>query len=253
MVSRETRIGQLFVELADTLTDDFDPVELMQQLAEACLELLDVDATGLMLLDPRGRPRLVASSPDLMHDLELFELQSDEGPCLDVIQTGQPVLNVQVLQAQDRWPRFTAVALEAGMQSTHALPLKLRSTLVGAVNLFARKEQHLSEGDVALGQALADVAAIGLGQQRVTRDPAMLAEQMQAALDTRNVVEQAKGMLAEHSGLHPGDTFPYLRAHARQTHQTLDHVAKRVVRGQLSMADVLPGDPGASDPCEPRG
>ncbi len=248
MVSRETRIGQLFVELADTLTDDFDVVEVMNQLAEACLELLQVDAAGLMLIDDRGRPRLVASSPDLMRELELFELQTDEGPCLDVIQTGQAVVNVNVAQAQDRWPRFTALALEVGMRSTHALPLKLRSNLIGAVNLFARTEQHLSEGDIALGQALADVAVIGLLQQRASLEPSMLAEQLQLALHTRVLVEQAKGVVAEHTGLYPGDTTRLLRVHARRTGQTLQRVAADVVSGQLSGTDLLPARPGAGDP-----
>ena len=239
MRSRETRIGQLFVELADTLTGDFDAVELMQQLAEACVELLEVDAAGLMLLDPRGHPRLVASAPALMYGLELFELQADEGPCMDVIRTGDPVLNIQVSEAQDRWPHFTAVALEAGMRSTHALPLKLRASLIGAVNLFARREQHLTHSDVALGQALADVAAIVLVQQRATGDPAIRAEQMRAALHTRVLIEQAKGVLAEHSGLHPADTFPFLRTHARQMGRTLHDVAERVVTGKLSSTDLL--------------
>lgn len=243
MVSREIRIGQLFVELADTLTEDFDVVEFMHRLAEACLELLDVDAAGLMLIDLQGRPRLVASSPGLMHDLELFELQADEGPCLDVIETGEAVVNVNVAAAQQRWPRFTAAALKAGMRSTHALPLKLRAHLIGAVNLFGQHEQHLSEGDIALGQALADVASIGLLQQRITREPPMLAEQLQSTLNTRILVEQAKGILAEHSGLTPGDAFPFLRVHARNTGKSLQSVASRVVRGELISAELLPATP----------
>lgn len=252
MVSREIRIGQLFVELADTLTADFDVVEFMHRLADACIELLDVDAAGLMLIDLHGRPRLVASSPDLMRDLELFELQADEGPCLDVIEHGQAVVNVKVADAQQRWPRFTAAALEAGMRSTHALPLKLRSRLIGAVNLFGEREQHLSEEDIALGQALADVASIGLLQQRVTREPPMLAEQLQSALNTRILVEQAKGILAEHSGLNPGDTFHYLRTHARSAGETLERVAAAVVSGELTAADVLPAMPDrAADPGRP--
>lgn len=240
MIPREIRIGQLFVELADTLTDDFDLVEFMHRLADACIELLDVDAAGLMMIDLQGRPRLVASSPDLMRDLELFELQADEGPCLDVIETGEAVVNVTVATAQQRWPRFTAAALEAGIRATHALPLKLRADRIGAVNLFTQDEQHLSERDIALGQALADVASIGLLQQRNTREPPMLAEQLQSTLNTRILVEQAKGILAERSGLTPGDTFPFLRAHARGTRETLQRVAGQVVSGHLTGAELLP-------------
>lgn len=246
MVSREIRIGQLFVELADTLTADFDVVEFMHRLADACLELLDVDMAGLMLIDVRGRPRLIASSPDLMRDLELFELQADEGPCVDVIETGKSVVNIKVAEAKQRWPRFTAVALEAGMRSTHALPLKLRADLIGAVNLFGKSEQRLSEGDIALSQALADVASIGLLQQRAPREPAMLAEQLQSTLNTRILVEQAKGILAEHSRLSPGDTFHFLRAHARATRETMQVVAGQVVSGELTSTEIIPASPDAA-------
>jgi len=248
MVSREVRIGQLFVELADTLTADFDVVEFMHELAEACIELLEVDAAGLMLLDLHGTPRLIASSPDFMRELELFELQSDEGPCLDVIETGQPVTNVDVSGAKERWPRFTAVALGAGMKSTHALPLKLRDHLIGVVNLFTRTEQHLSEEDIALGQALADVASIGLLQQRATQEPSLLAEQLQTALNTRILIEQAKGVLAEHSGLDPADTIRLLRAHARHLGAPLQSVAESVVNGELDPMDLLQEPSKTGDP-----
>ena len=102
VLSREIRIGQVFVELTDTLTDDFDVVELMYQLTDACLELLEVDMAGLILVDRHGRPRLAVSSPETMRELELFERQADEGPCVDVLRSGQPVVNVDVAQAQQR-------------------------------------------------------------------------------------------------------------------------------------------------------
>jgi GAF domain-containing protein len=171
MVSREVRIAQVFVELADTMVSDFDVAELMLQVADACLELLQVDAAGLMLLDANGDLRLVASAPDVLHDLEVFELQSDEGPSLDTIRTGRAVTNVDVHQASDRWPRFSAEALAAGLRSTHALPLRLRGDLIGAMNLVSKVEQQLSDGDVALGQALADVTTIALLQHRAAPSP----------------------------------------------------------------------------------
>jgi transcriptional regulator with GAF, ATPase, and Fis domain len=239
MTSRETRIGEVFVQLADTMVGDFDVAELMLQLADACLELLEVDAAGLMLADVSGGLRLVASAPDLMHDLEVFELQSAEGPCLDTIRTGQPVTNVDVQQARERWPRFTAVALAAGMRSTHALPLRLRGDLYGAVNLFSRAEQQLSDVDVALGQALADVATIALLQQLPSRD-AVLAEQLQVALNTRILIEQAKGVLAESSGRHPAETLRYLRSYARNSGQTLQSVAWQVIEGRLASVELIP-------------
>lgn len=240
MVTREIRIGQVFVQLADTLVSDFDVAELMSQLADACIELLEVDAAGLMLIDASGELQLVASAPDLMHDLEAFELQSEEGPCLDTIRTGKAVINVDVLQARERWPRFTAEALAAGIRSTHALPLRLRGDLIGAMNLFSRAEHHLSDGDVALGQALADVATISLLQQRPTGDQSFLAEQLQVTINTRILIEQAKGLLAERSGLHPADTYPYLRTYARNHGQTLHSVAWQVIDRVLPTTELIP-------------
>jgi GAF domain-containing protein len=240
MVSREIRIAQVFVELADTMVSEFDVTELMLRLADACLELLEVDAAGLMLLDANGDLRLVASAPDVMHDLEVFELQSDEGPSLDTIRTGRAVINIDVRRATERWPRFTAAALTAGIRSTHAMPLRLRGELIGAVNLFSKVEQQLSDGDVALGQALADVATIALLQQRASRDQTLLAEQLQVALNTRILVEQAKGILAERSGLHPAETFHHLRTFARTTGQPLQSVAWQVIEGRIASAALIP-------------
>ena len=199
MISRETRISELFVTLADTLIDDFDVVDFLHSLADACIELLDVDAAGLMLANPRGGLRLVASAPDMMRDLEVFELQADEGPCLDTFSTGEPVVNVDLNEAKDRWPAFTAAALAADLRSTHAVPLRLRGQLIGAMNLFSSGTSSLTEADLSLGQALADVATISLLQQRAIQEQALLAQQLQTALDTRILVEQAKGVLAERS------------------------------------------------------
>jgi transcriptional regulator with GAF, ATPase, and Fis domain len=240
MLSREARIGQLFVELADTLIDDFDVVELLHRLAEACTEVLEVDAAGLMLTDLRGGLRLVAWSPDAMKRLEVFELQTDEGPSMDAIRTGQAVVNVDVTEARQRWPRFTAAALAADIRSAHALPLRLRGQLIGVMNLFSTEQQRMSQNDIALGQALADVATIGLLQQRAIRDQSILAEQLHAALNTRIVLEQAKGMLAQLSGLSPAETFRYLRQHARRTGQSLQAVAQQVIDGQLDSTELIP-------------
>jgi transcriptional regulator with GAF, ATPase, and Fis domain len=213
--------------------------ELMLQLAEACTELLEVDAAGLMLLDAGGQLRLVASTPDMMHDLDMFELQSEDGPCLDSIRTGEAVINVDVAQAKQRWPQFTVEAIAAGMRSTHALPLRLRGDLIGAINLFSKAEQHLSDSDVALGQAFADVATISLLQHRASRDHSILAEQLQMALNTRILIEQAKGTLAELSGLHPAETFRHLRAYAKSSGQPLHLVARQVLEARLTATELM--------------
>ncbi len=232
--SREARISELFVTLADTLIDDFDVVEFLHSLAEACIELLDVDAVGLMLANARGGLRLVASSSNRMMDHEVFELQSDEGPCLDTFRTGRQVVNVDIREAADRWPTFAAAALEADLRSTHALPLRLRGQLIGAMNLCSTKDQRLSGADLILGQALADAATISLLQQRAISEQSLLAQQLQTALDTRILVEQAKGVLAERSGLSPNETFGYLRGYARTNRQALSAVAVAVIEGSLS-------------------
>jgi len=241
VIARETRISELFVVLADTLIDDFDVVDFLHVLADACIELLDVDAVGLMLANPRGGLRLVASAPDLMRDLELFELQADEGPCLDTFSTGEPVVNVDLKEAKERWPKFTAAALTAGMRSTHAVPLRLRGQLIGAMNLFSTGSQQLTDDDLSLGQALADVATIGLLQQRAIQEQSLLAHQLQTALDTRILVEQAKGVLAERTGMTPTETFGYLRNHARSTRQTLQVVAQEVIDGRLDFERMSSG------------
>ncbi len=238
--SRESRISRLFVTLADTLVDDFDVVEFLHGLAAACVDLLQVDAVGLMLADDRGQLRLVASSPDAIHELEVFELQADEGPCLDTFRSGRPVVNVTQDQARERWPAFMTAARAADIRSMHALPLRLRGEVIGAMNLFATSERSLSEADVGLGQALADVSTIGLLQQRAIQQHSLLAEQLQVALTTRILVEQAKGVLAERTGLTPAETFPHLRRHARNTGRTLQDVAQSVVDGRLDTRRLLP-------------
>ena len=235
-MSRESQIGRLFVTLADTLVDDFDVVELLHTLAEACVELLDVDAVGLMLADLRGGIQLVAFSPESLQSLEMFELQVDEGPCLDSFRTGEAVVNMSITNALQRWPRFTAEAHAAGIVATHALPLRLRGEIIGAMNLMSASEQMLAEADIALGQALADVATIGLLQQRAIREQSLLAEQLQTALNSRVMIEQAKGVLAERTGTTPAEAFRDLRRYARSSGTTLASVAHAVIEGTLETA-----------------
>src|SRR5256885_7261956 len=162
-MARETMMAKTLVELADSLVADFDVVDLLTLLATRCVEVLDVGAAGIVLLSPEGDLRVVASSSEAMRVVELFELQSQEGPCLDCYRTGEPVLNQDLTSADGRWPRFGPVAIEAGFRSVHALPMRLRGTIVGALNLF-RAEEAMAEPDVVAGQALADVATIAILQ-----------------------------------------------------------------------------------------
>ncbi|TDD30268.1 ANTAR domain-containing protein [Kribbella turkmenica] len=231
---RERRITQVFVELADTLVDDFEVVDFLRTLAEVSVELLDVDAAGLMLADEDGVLRVMASSEDQAELLELFELQQDEGPCPECFRTGTPVVNVGLR----RWPDFAAAAAAGGYFTAHALPLRLRQQVIGALNLFRTSTEPLGEEDVALGQALADIATIGLLHERRVRGQQVLAEQLQHALNSRILIEQAKGMLAERVGLSPAAAFTAMRSHARGTGQRLSAVAQGVLDGSLETSEL---------------
>lgn len=234
-MSRETLLTRTFVELADTIVDEFDVVELLTTLADRCVEVLDVSAAGLMLAAPEGDLRAVASSSEAMRLVELFELQSQEGPCLDCFRTRQPVLNQHLGQVADRWPRFESVALEAGFHSVHALPMRLRGDTIGALNLFRSGRGELDEADIVTGQALADVATITILQHRAVLETQLVNAQLSHALNSRIVIEQAKGVLAERARLTMEDAFSRLRNHARTNNLKLVEVAEGVIAGTLSV------------------
>ena len=241
---REALLVRTMVELADTLVDDFDVVELLTRLADRCVEVLDVSAAGLMLARPGGGDlHVVASSSDAMRVLELYELQAEEGPCLDCYRSGEPVLNEDLAATNGRWPRFAPRALEAGFRSVHALPMRLRGQTIGALNLFRVAEGGLDEADVLAAQALADIATIAILQQRAAAEARVLNEQLSGALDTRIVIEQAKGMLSERANLDMEQSFVRLRAHARSHNLRLADVARDVIDGTLSTESLEPAPP----------
>ena len=230
------RLAEVFVELADTLVDQFDTVDFLQMLCDRCVELLDAAASGLMLADQRGMLRLMAVTTEQARLLELFELQIDEGPCLDCFASGQAITNVDIAQTQQRWPRFAAAAREAGFSSTHALPLRLRGQVIGALNLFsAEHNTPMSDSDLLIGQAMADIATIGLLHERNSREQTALSEQLQTALHSRVLVEQAKGVLAARAQISVGEAFTVMRAHARRRGLRLTDVATAVVQGSIDV------------------
>ncbi len=230
------RLAQVCVELADTLTENFDVVDFLQTLTDRCVELLGADAAGLMLSDQRGGLQLMASTVERARLLEVFELQMREGPCLECFTTGLPITNVELTEAQKRWPVFTPAAVEAGFNATHALPMRLRGRVIGALNLFTDEQVRLSESDIGVGQALADIATIGLLHQRSIHEQTMVSEQLQTALHSRVLIEQAKGALAARAGdgVTVFDAFTMMRRHARNNNVTLTDVASAVVDGSLS-------------------
>jgi len=237
---REQRLAEVFVELADTLVAEFDVVEFLHSLADSTVELLPVDATGIMLVDQHGQLRTMASSSEEARLVELFVVQNDEGPCRDCVDTGESVVNIAFSESATRWPGFTAAALAAGFGSCHVLPLRLRGEVVGAMNLFCVGVEHLDESNVTLGQAMADVATIGLLQHRAVIERGVLAEQLQTALNSRVMLEQAKGMLAERGEMSVGDAFKLMRNHARRGGQPLSLVAAGVLDGSITTSTLRP-------------
>ncbi|HUR23823.1 MAG TPA: GAF and ANTAR domain-containing protein [Acidimicrobiales bacterium] len=234
----DTRLVDTLVELADTLVDDFDVVELLTRLSDRCVELLGVSAAGLMLAAPEGRLRVVASSSEAMRVVEVFELQAQQGPCSDCYRTGDAVWQRDLADSADRWPRFGPVALEAGFRSVHAIPMRLRGRIIGALNLFGGEPGELDDSDRIAARALADVATIAILQHRAVQEAQVLNEQLSYALSSRVVIEQAKGVLAERLGLAMEQAFSTLRHHARNHNLRLVGVANSIIDGSLAVAEL---------------
>jgi GAF domain-containing protein len=231
--TREQTLADTFVRLADTLVDDYDVVDLLDQLVNACVHVLGVTAAGLLLDDQKGNLALVASSSEETRLLELFVLQSNEGPCLDCVRTGTAVTTGNLDEEVNRWPVFVPAAGLAGFRSVAAMPLRLRDQTIGGLNLFMDTPQPIPEADRRLAQALADVATIGILQQRSLHRSHALSEQLQNALTSRIAIEQAKGVLAERNGLSLDAAFDALRRHARDHNLKLTAVANDVVHARL--------------------
>jgi GAF domain-containing protein len=245
-MTREHDLAEAFVETADTLVDDFDVIDFLHTLAERCVTLLDVDAAGLMLVDGRGQLHATAASSANARLLELFELQSDAGPCVDAFKSGAPVVNADLHGHREHWPRFAEAAEVAGYVSVHALPLRLRTTVIGALNLFCSRPGPLSADDVRVGQALADVATIGILAQRNIQQTDLLTTQLQSALSSRVIIEQAKGVLAERHKVNVDEAFAILRTHAREHNLRLSDLARDVAKSAMTpTAATLIGDHGA--------
>jgi GAF domain-containing protein len=237
-MTREALFARTLVDLADSLVDDFDVVELLTLLTDRCVEVLEVTTAGLILATADRELRLMASSSEAMRVLELFELQSDEGPCMDCYRTGASIVNLHLAKAHTRWPRFTPRALAAGFHSVHALPMRLRGSVIGALNMFRVDEGAMHEDDVVAAQAFADIATIAILQHRAAARAQLLNDELGEALNNRIVIEQAKGVLAERSSLDMEQAFTRLRTYARNNKRRLVDVASDVISGSLS-ADML--------------
>jgi GAF domain-containing protein len=238
-------LSETFVELTDTMVADFDIIDFLHVLTTRSVELLNVSAAGLLLADPRGELRVVAASSEAARLLELFQLQSDQGPCLDCFRSGRPV-SATDLSADQRWPEFADAARQAGFCAVQALPMRLRDQVVGALNLFRGTVGAFDADTVQVGQALADVATISLLHERSMRRRDTLNEQLQSALNSRVVIEQAKGKLAERLGIDVNQAFALLRDQARNRNQRLSDLARAFVDGTQAITGPASASPRAS-------
>jgi transcriptional regulator with GAF, ATPase, and Fis domain len=242
-MTREADVVQSLVDLADTLVADYDVVDVLTGLADRCVKVLGVSAAGVMLASPNGDLRLVASSSEAMRVVELFELQAQEGPCLDAFRTGERVQHENLHAGSGRWPRFSTVALEAGFQSAFALPLRLRDTTIGALNVFNVAQTPMDEADALVARAFADLATISVLQTRAADETQRVNEQLTNALTSRVVIEQAKGVVFERAGIDMTEAFSRLRRYARNNNLRLTDVAQAAIDGTL--------DPRAWAPTHP--
>ncbi|MER5948877.1 GAF and ANTAR domain-containing protein [Streptomyces sp. NPDC001904] len=244
-MAREQRLAEVFVEIADSLIDDFDVLDLLQRLTTRCVELLDVSAAGILLADAHGELQVIAASDEHTRLLEVFGRQHDQGPCTECFRTGRARVNIDLLrhEATAAWPRFAPRARETGFVTTHAIPLRLRDRVVGALNLFQTVAHRLSGDDAVLAQALADIATITILQQRTLERSHVENAQLNGALTSRILVEQAKGVLAERWNTSVDDAFVALRGYARTHHLRLTDFARSIVDGSFDTSSITA--PGA--------
>jgi GAF domain-containing protein len=235
------RLAKSFVEVSDTLVDEFDLIDFLHTLTVRTVELVGATAAGLLLADQRGRLEFMAASDEHAKLLELFQVQSSEGPCLDAFRTAAPVVNADLSTATARWPRFAPRATAAGFRSVHAFPLRLRTEVIGALNVFGSdRTSELNTVDIPVVQALADVATIALLQERTIRRGEVLSEQLQGALNSRIAIEQAKGAVAQANDVSVDEAFTLLRDYARRNNRRLSEVARAIFTDPAGVGLITP-------------
>lgn len=243
MIATE-QLAYVFVEVADTLVDDFDLIEFMQMVTVRTAELFNVSAAGLLLADDGGRLHLMAASDERTETLELFQLQAQEGPCQDCFTSGARVSETDLTTAADRWPRFAPHAIAAGFGAVHAFPMRLRGEVIGALNLFSNKPGSMQVLERGLVQALADVATVALLQERAIRRGEVLTEQLHGALNSRIAIEQAKGALSQIHDCGTDEAFDLMRAYARAHGQRLTEIAIHVTTNPDQVSELTTPPPG---------
>jgi CheY-like chemotaxis protein len=240
MMFREGLLIRTLVQLADNLVADFDVIDVLTMLSDRCVDILDVDTAGVMLVGPGGTLQVVASSTEAMRILELFEVQASEGPCIDCFRTGEPIVDEELSATDGRWPRFAPQAIDAGFHSVHAVPMRLRGRTVGAINLFRTSTGALRETDMVAARALADVATIAIVQNHTAIVPRVLSDQLSRALYSRTVIERAKGIISEATGQDMDHAFRQLRLHAHTHDKALADLSLEVVEGSADPRSLEP-------------
>lgn len=235
MTSRERRVTSTLVDLADTLVAGYDTVEMFYNLTESCTEVLPIDHAGLMLTDATGDLHVVAATSEVTHLIELLQIQNEEGPCLDAFRSGGVVESGPITgpEAQKRWPQLSSAAGDAGFGTITALPMRLRDRILGALNLFRVAPESLNRDDLAVARAFANIATISILQARASEDAREIIDQLQHALDTRVVIEQAKGYIAQFSQITMDQAFNRIRGYARSNNLLLRDVAGGIVAREL--------------------
>jgi transcriptional regulator with GAF, ATPase, and Fis domain len=233
-LNRQALTATTFLEIVDTLVDDFDVIDVLTLLTSRSVELLEAAAAGILLADSDGQLRVIGASTEQVGLLELFQIQNDEGPCLDCYNTGTVVLNSS-LDEDSPWPRFAAESVSAGLPSVCAVPLRLKDLILGCLNLFMSEPVGLSDAEITLAQALADVASIAIVQDQATRQAALREGHLQHALTSRISIEQAKGMISERGHVDMDEAFNRLRSYARNNNRGLTEVAESLVVGTTSI------------------
>lgn len=235
--SRDAQLLQTFATLADTLVDDYDIVDLLQTLVDACRDLLDTTAAGILLADPHGDLELIASTSEASRIVEVMQLGAQAGPCIECYRTGAAVSVPSIADSSDDWSAFRESALAQGFASTEALPLRLRESTIGTLNLLRSTPGAPPDVDIVTARAFADVATIGILHERSLRESEVLSQQLQVALNTRVVIEQAKGVVSYTNGVPIDEAFDLIRSYARSHRMPLSEVAGRLVRRDLTLDD----------------
>jgi GAF domain-containing protein len=250
-MTREEQIVATFVELTDTMVESFDVIEFLHRLVERSMELMDCAEVGLLLANAAGTLQVMASSSERSEALELLQSRNEEGPCFDCYRSSRLIVSEDLAADTERWPTFAPAAVQKGISSVHAIPMRVHGRTIGALNLFRGEPGRLAERDVPLGQGMADIAAVALIQERAMRETRGVVQQLQGALNSRVLIEQAKGVLAERGHVSVDEAFVSMRRYARAHNHGLSDVARDVIDGRLDTAALAELSPGAAPQARP--